>query len=198
MNRLDREMIIPAAAREENLERGFVRSSKEVVPGTTFFFREPSSLKTVVERLAPKFGPQVTIASVGCSTGEEVYSLLLEARLNGWESNFNVDGYDYREDRLMVARSGKYKHGGRYLGWHKEAIKRQVTQEVEIPQEGAGFTIPSDLQNGASYHFMCTILLFLHFPRHIQSFFVRMYFIIIFSIMVVQLRRLFLTILHAR
>lgn len=78
-----------------------------LVQTTTIFFRDLAAIKTV-EKLAPQFGPNVRIASVGCSTGEEVYSLLFSHVLAPKDYGLEIDGYDYNPEVLKIASAGTY------------------------------------------------------------------------------------------
>lgn len=149
MSRLDRGITSPTGTDVV----GVVAQERSLQPveSTTTFFREPSSIMTVVEGLGPRFGPQVAVASVGCSTGEEVYSLLLQARLSGWGDNFTVDGYDYEKNRVERGMAGIY---GREL-WHEdgymgEVIKKMVEEGV-IPSVQSDFEVPLEIKRRATF-----------------------------------------------
>ncbi len=81
----------------------FVMSNS--IHGQTSFFRMDEQLYILKHVVLPKYD-KPTIAYVGCSTGEEVYSFLI---FNYDElDNLFVDGYEINEDRVMKARAGFY------------------------------------------------------------------------------------------
>ncbi|KAF0254053.1 CheR family methyltransferase [Pseudomonas putida] len=71
----------------------------------TRFYRNPPVVQLVSE-LARHF-PKPRILSVGCSTGEEPYSLAVELAKQGLP-NFNVHGTDVSEPCIEIAQQGLY------------------------------------------------------------------------------------------
>jgi chemotaxis protein methyltransferase CheR len=86
----------------------------DIVPNhETSFFRDVEQLQRAVECLVPDTGP-VRMLSVGCSSGEEVYSLamLLHGRLEAlWGRRAEVWGVDVSPAALERARRGWFTLG---------------------------------------------------------------------------------------
>lgn len=122
-------------------ERGINTITDPRVQATSNFFREPSSLDTIVESLIPLLRRNdIRIASVGCSSGQEVYSLLMVHEDAGLGGTLQVDGYDYRDEQLSIARRGIYEgflHSALLyrdaLGAKLEAISTRRKFEFVIP-----------------------------------------------------------------
>ncbi|GAB0057169.1 Chemotaxis protein methyltransferase CheR [Candidatus Magnetaquicoccaceae bacterium FCR-1] len=83
----------------------------------TFFFREPEQLRFLVERIVPRLLSRrlrlapVRILSVGCSSGEEIYSLVMalnEHHGEGIGARFTFAGCDIDGTILAKARRGCY------------------------------------------------------------------------------------------
>ena len=122
-------------------ERGINPLTDPRVQATSYFFREPSSLDTIVESLIPLLRRNdIRVASVGCSSGQEVYSLHMVHEDAGLGGTLHVDGYDYRDEHLSLARRAVYK-GFLYsalgyrnaLGAKLEAISTRRNVEFVIP-----------------------------------------------------------------
>ncbi|HDS1721555.1 hypothetical protein NPS53_08600 [Pseudomonas putida] len=120
----------------------------------TRFYRNPSVVQLVAE-LARKF-PQPRILSVGCSTGEEPYSLAVELSQQGF-LHFRVHGTDVSEPCIEIAQSGIYRsnesiseryaprmEGGqrmRFIGWIKELV--QFEQHNILGERPISFPAPN-------------------------------------------------------
>jgi chemotaxis protein methyltransferase CheR len=79
--------------------------------GETRFFRDPAQWQALKALVLPGLrAPRVRALSVGCSTGEEAYTLgmVLDQESNLFEDGFRVVGMDRSEAALSVARSGVY------------------------------------------------------------------------------------------
>ncbi|MFH0730177.1 MAG: CheR family methyltransferase [Pseudomonadota bacterium] len=82
----------------------------------TYFFREPSYLNLVVDRLIPELlaispSRPPRLLSAGCATGEEPYSIaiMLRERYGPRSAEiFSVTGVDIDEPAIEVARAGMY------------------------------------------------------------------------------------------
>jgi len=87
----------------------------ELTTNETYFFRELSPLRALVNEIVPEFrarkdGP-VSIWSAGCSSGEEPYTVLMLAREAGLEPGRDVQIYasDISRRMLQKARRGVYR-----------------------------------------------------------------------------------------
>jgi len=149
MSRLDRGVTLSPGMHAV----GVVAEERSLPPveSTTSFFREPSAIKTIVEGLAPRIGPQVTVASVGCSTGEEVYSLLFYANTNGWGDNFRVDGFDYTQDRIERGVAGIYEKRHYYAEDFTDEAIRHMLEEGGVSISDSKFEVAEDVKKRASF-----------------------------------------------
>lgn len=91
---------------------------RDFLIGVTNFFRDPEAFKAVEEQLIPQLfagksaGAAVRVWSVGCSTGEEAYSLaiLLAERQEALKQSFQVQVFatDIDSRVIATARAGLY------------------------------------------------------------------------------------------
>jgi chemotaxis protein methyltransferase CheR len=85
---------------------------KDITVNTTELFRDPNIWQILKYNILPKFATQqnINIWHAGCSTGQEVYSLLiLLNELNLFE-RAKVYGTDINNDVLQIAKKGTYKY----------------------------------------------------------------------------------------
>lgn len=118
---------------------------------TTGLFREQSAIFTIVKRLLNEFPGDPRVACVGCSSGEEVYSLLAAHRLakNGG-AQLVVDGYDMNPRMIEIACEGQYIVRP-YYPQFREAL---ITRTFETQQGQSNFlrvSVPQALR--AQAHF---------------------------------------------
>lgn len=107
-----------------------------------------------MKKLAPQFGKNVNVASVGCSEGQEVYGLLYLNQLAHTGAEMKVDGFDYNRKTLEIAQNGSYslyEVGGPVVDY-PSAILNKLTGG--LPESSEQFTIPEAIRNKAafSYH----------------------------------------------
>lgn len=100
---------------------------KDITVNTTELFRDPKVWQTIRYRVLSKFTNHKTlnIWHAGCSTGQEVYSMLiLLSELNLFD-NANVFATDINNDVLEVAKRGEYKYrfNINYLDSYTKVIK---------------------------------------------------------------------------
>ncbi len=79
--------------------------------GETRFFRDPAQWQALRDQVLPTLNVErVRALSVGCSTGEEAYTLgiVLDQEAHAFEGGFRVVGMDRAETALAVARAGVY------------------------------------------------------------------------------------------
>jgi chemotaxis methyl-accepting protein methylase len=98
------------------------------IKGTTYFFRD-SDVYLPVKMLCQEHRID-RIASVGCSTGEETYTLILA----GWPA-LRADGYDINAPRLDEARAGAYDT---YARRDKElySLPADISREAFVIRDG--------------------------------------------------------------
>jgi chemotaxis methyl-accepting protein methylase len=70
----------------------------------TCLFRDKQALRSLRNVVAPQYNVPFSVASVVCSSGEEVYSTALAL----WYRGAEIHGYDLDEDVLSIAPAGKY------------------------------------------------------------------------------------------
>ncbi len=91
---------------------------RDLLIGVTNFFRDPEAFKKLEEQVIPKLfmgkpaGASIRVWSIGCSTGEEAYSLaiLLQERMAILKQSYNVQVFASDIDRqaIATARAGLY------------------------------------------------------------------------------------------
>ena len=91
---------------------------RDLLIGVTNFFRDPELFKGVEEKIIPELfagkppGSTIRVWSVGCSTGEEAYSIaiLLQERLETMKKNYKVQVFatDLDNQAIATARAGLY------------------------------------------------------------------------------------------
>lgn len=85
---------------------------KEITVNTTELFRDPAVWQAIRYRVLPYFKENkiINIWHAGCSTGQEVYSMLILLNEVGMLEKAKVYGTDLNADVLEVARKGIYKY----------------------------------------------------------------------------------------
>jgi two-component system CheB/CheR fusion protein len=91
---------------------------RDLLIGVTSFFRDPTAFQLLEEQIIPKLfadkqaGGLIRVWSVGCSTGEEAYSvaILLQERMESLKQNYTVQIFATDIDRqaIATARAGLY------------------------------------------------------------------------------------------
>jgi chemotaxis protein methyltransferase CheR len=84
---------------------------KEITVNTTEPFRTPPLWLSLIPIMRQKFTAldSINIWHAGCSTGQELYSMLILLYEMGLFHKVKIFGSDLNEDVLEVARSGKYR-----------------------------------------------------------------------------------------
>ncbi len=123
--RIERRMAVHQIEKLDDYVRYLQQTKEEVdalfrdlLIGVTSFFRDPEAFKELEEQVIPKLfedkpsGSVVRIWSVGCSTGEEAYSLaiLLQEHLDLLKRNYKVQVFatDIDKQAIDLARQGVY------------------------------------------------------------------------------------------
>jgi two-component system CheB/CheR fusion protein len=91
---------------------------RDLLIGVTSFFRDPDAFQVLEEQVIPKLlsarppGSTLRVWSLGCSSGEEAYSIamLLQERVQALKQNFKVQVFATDIDRqaIALARAGSY------------------------------------------------------------------------------------------
>jgi chemotaxis protein methyltransferase CheR len=88
------------------------RVVKDITVNTTELFRDPATWQALRFRVLNKFENQsvINIWHAGCSTGQEVYSMLILLNEMGLFEKANVFATDLNSDVLSIAKKGEYKY----------------------------------------------------------------------------------------
>jgi len=123
-NKLDFQELIAKMRKEKDLVEKIV---KDITVNTTELFRDPKVWQTIRYRVLNKFENQKTINiwHAGCSTGQEVYSMLILLSEMGYFDKANVFATDINNDVLDIAKKGEYKYrfNINYLESYNKVIK---------------------------------------------------------------------------
>ncbi len=84
---------------------------KDITVNTTELFRDPKVWQTIRYRVLPKFEHQniINIWHAGCSTGQEIYSMMILLSELGLFEKANIFATDINLDVINVAKKGEYK-----------------------------------------------------------------------------------------
>jgi chemotaxis protein methyltransferase CheR len=76
----------------------------------TSMFRDPGFYRAFRERVVPllRTYPSIRVWDVGCSTGEELFSLAIVLREEGLYDRARIYATDINEDALQIARKGEF------------------------------------------------------------------------------------------
>ena len=123
--RIERRMAVHQIIKIDEYVRYLQQSAEEVdalfrdlLIGVTNFFRDPGAFNVLEEKVIPKLfagkppGTVIRVWSLGCSTGEEAYSLaiLLQERLETVKQNYKVQVFatDIDSQAIGLARQAIY------------------------------------------------------------------------------------------
>jgi len=100
---------------------------REITVNTTELFRDPQIWQLLKQIIDKKYGhlDQINIWHAGCSTGQELYSMLIMLYELDLFDKTTIYGTDLNEEVLKVAESGKYKYRdiSEYLDNYRQAIE---------------------------------------------------------------------------
>jgi len=115
---------------------------KEITVNTTELFRDPQTWQTLKFRILPRFknNKTINIWHAGCSTGQEVYSMLILLSEMGLYDRAKIFASDINTDVLDQAKKGvyKYRFNISYLDNFDKVIKQNpfnYEEFNEIPYE---------------------------------------------------------------
>jgi chemotaxis protein methyltransferase CheR len=85
---------------------------KDITVNTTELFRDPQIWQTLRYRILPKFADNknINIWHAGCSTGQEVYSMMILLNEMGMLDKAKIFASDLNTDALDAAKKGIYKY----------------------------------------------------------------------------------------
>ena len=156
--RIDRRMVLRKVNDQNAYAKLLSQDASEVkalfadlLINVTHFFRDPDAFKELMEKVFPKLienrapGTPIRVWSIGCSTGEETYSLaisLLEFLVEKASSTpIQIFGSDISEQAIQKARLGEYP----------ETIVREVSRErlnrYFTKMDGGGYKIAKSIRD---------------------------------------------------
>jgi chemotaxis protein methyltransferase CheR len=85
---------------------------KAITVNTTELFRDPDIWLSLRDEILPKFSlnNKISIWHAGCSTGQEVFSMMILLEDLGLLSKSEIYASDINSDVLEIAKTGKYKY----------------------------------------------------------------------------------------
>ncbi len=110
---LELELDMDQLIQQMKNDREFMdRIMHKITVHTTELFRDPDIWKSIKNELLPSISHQETIRiwHPGCSTGQEVYSMLMVLDGVGLLEKSEVYGSDLHEEIMETARQGRYKY----------------------------------------------------------------------------------------
>ena len=108
-NRMDLVMLINKLKTNKDF---LEKTVKDITVNTTELFRDPQIWQTLKYRILPKFAENknINIWHAGCSTGQEVYSMMILLNEMGLLDKAKLFASDLNEDALEAAKKGVYKY----------------------------------------------------------------------------------------
>lgn len=108
-NRMDIVMLIAEIKRSQTFADKVVR---DITVNTTELFRDPNIWQAMRYKVLPHFADYKTINiwHAGCSTGQEVYSMMILLNEMGLFEKSKIHGTDLNSDVLDIAKKGVYKY----------------------------------------------------------------------------------------
>lgn len=148
------ELGVSEVAYEDLVKRSTVeatRLAEKLVIPETWFFREEREIHAFVEWLTSeeerfRRGTPAKILSLGCSTGEEPYSIALAIKnaLDG-QGLFRMEAVDLSGEALKFAERGIYSSSS----FRGEGVKKYQKFFKELPDER--WSVPDDLRFAVSF-----------------------------------------------
>ena len=109
---LEYEMDLEQMTEAMRADEGFMQEiAKKLTVHTTELFRDPNDWKKLKQELLPAYRDRsvIRIWHPGCSTGQEVYSMMMMLDEMGMLDQSRICARDINPDVLEIAREGKYK-----------------------------------------------------------------------------------------
>lgn len=110
---IDNNMDLVTLINKLKNNRDFLEKTvKDVTVNTTELFRDPQIWQTLRYRILPKFtdNKNINIWHAGCSTGQEVYSMMILLNELGLLDKAKIFASDLNTDALEAAKKGVYKY----------------------------------------------------------------------------------------
>ncbi len=110
---LDNNMDVMALVNKIKTNPSFLEKMvRDITVNTTELFRDPQIWQALRYRILPKFknNKNINIWHAGCSTGQEVYSMMILLNEMGLLDKAKIFATDLNEEALDVAKKGNYKY----------------------------------------------------------------------------------------
>ncbi|MBI9055331.1 MAG: hypothetical protein JEY96_16020 [Bacteroidales bacterium] len=110
---IDNNMDLVALINKLKTNKDFLEKIvKDITVNTTELFRDPQIWQTLRYRILPKFSGNrnINIWHAGCSTGQEVYSMMILLNEMGMLDKAKIFASDLNTDALEAAKKGIYKY----------------------------------------------------------------------------------------
>jgi len=106
-NKLDIDGLVTKIKKDSVFLEQIVR---DITVNTTELFRDPKTWHVLKYRILPKFEEKsyINIWHCGCSTGQEIYSMMILLNELGLLEKAKIYATDINTDVIEVAKSGKY------------------------------------------------------------------------------------------
>ncbi len=108
-NQCDLKLLVSKIKNNRNFLESVV---KEITVNTTELFRDPPVWQNLRHKILPKFqnNSKINIWHAGCSTGQEVYSMMILLNEMGLLDKSKVMASDLNSDVLEISKKGVYKY----------------------------------------------------------------------------------------
>jgi chemotaxis protein methyltransferase CheR len=136
---LDSKLTVPILLEKISHNRDFLEQIvKDITVNTTELFRDPPVWNTLRQEILPLLydKPEIMIWHAGCSTGQEVYSMLILLMEMDLFKKAKVYATDINSDVLLHASEGiyKYKFNVNYLDNFDKVIRQNRNGElIDVP-----------------------------------------------------------------
>ena len=138
-NNMDLNQLIHKIGKDKDFLEQMV---KDITVNTTELFRNPEMWQTLRYHILPKFkkNRSIFIWHAGCSSGQEIYSMLILLNELGMFDQAKVFATDINTDMLEAAKAGQYKYRFNlgYLDNFDKVIKENpfnFEDKVDVPYE---------------------------------------------------------------
>lgn len=134
---VDHNIDMPGLIKKIRENTQFIASIvNEITVNTTELFRDPDVWQIIKYQILPKFANQknINIWHAGCSTGQEVYSMLILLKETGFFDRARVYASDINTDVIEQAKKGvyKYRFNINYLDNFDKALKENPFNYEEL------------------------------------------------------------------
>lgn len=115
---------------------------KSITVNTTELFRDPPIWINIKEEILPKFAnlESINIWHAGCSTGQEVYSMMIILDELNLLNKSNIYASDINSDVMEVARAGKYKYRFNQAYIENYNMVMDVNQDITPNKKPSSFS----------------------------------------------------------